>query len=315
MLGVALLALIVIDNDPSAIAASIAQLSWRLAIIVVVPALLVNTVDALGWRYAFARSDLPLTTLFPVRVVGEAFNMITPTGTLGGEAMKSWLLRGRLPMSETLPSLIVAKTTITMAQALLLLLGVMLARTTVAAGTPLLTAMQWLVVIEALALGIFAVAQTRGLLRRSGRLLQRLGVHPPAATGEVLGEVDDALGRFYREHPRRLALSIGFHFAGWLLGAVETWLILDFLGVPVSLLTATVIEAFGMAIRVATFLIPGNIGALEGGYAATFAALGLGATAGVTFSLVRRIRELTWITLGLLLFAIMRRADTSGVRL
>ena len=33
------------------------------------------------------------------------------------------------------------------------------------------------------------------------------------------------------------------------------------------------------------------LGALEGGYAATFAALGLGGTMGVSFSLVRRIRE------------------------
>jgi len=313
VVGVGLLAVLVIDNDPRAIGASIAQLSWRLAIIVVFPAILVNALDALGWRYAFRRNDLPFTTLFSVRVVGEAFNMATPTATLGGEAMKSWLLRGRLPMSETLPSVIVAKTTITIGQVLLLLLGVLLARATVAAETPVLTVMQWLVVVEALALGTFAVAQTRGLLGRSGRLLQRLGVNPPAATGEALRRVDEALARYYREHPGRLTLSIAFHFVGWLLGAVETWLILDFLGVPVSLLTATVIEAFGMAIRVATFLIPGNIGALEGGYAATFAALGLGPTAGVTFSLVRRIREVTWIALGLVLFAIMRPAASTTV--
>jgi uncharacterized protein (TIRG00374 family) len=313
VVGVGLLAVLVIDNDPRAIGASIAQLSWRLAIIVLFPAILVSAVDALGWRYAFLRNDLPFTTLFSVRVVGEAFNMATPTATLGGEAMKSWLLRGRLPMSQTLPSVIVAKTTITVGQVLLLLLGVLLARATVAAETPLLTVMQWLVVVEALALGTFAVAQTRGLLGRSGRLLQRLGVNPPAATGETLGRVDEVLARYYRDHPGRLSLSIALHFMGWLLGAVETWLILDFLGVPVSLLTATVIEAFGMAIRVATFLIPGNIGALEGGYAATFAALGLGSTAGVTFSLVRRIREVTWIALGLLLFAIMRPAASTAV--
>jgi uncharacterized protein (TIRG00374 family) len=270
------------------------------------PAILVNAVDTLGWRYAFLRNVPPFTTLFSVRVAGEAFNMATPTATLGGEAVKSWLLRGRLPMSETLPSVIVAKTTITIGQGLLLLLGVFLARATVAAHTPLLEVMQWLVVIEAIALGIFAVAQTRGLFGRSGRLLEQLGLRPGGA-GDALGRVDDQLARFYREHPGRLTLSIAFHFAGWLLGALEAWLILLFLGIPVSLLTATVIEAFGMAIRVATFLIPGNLGALEGGYAAIFTALGLGSTAGVTFSLVRRIREVVWSALGLLLFAVLRR--------
>jgi len=81
---------------------------------------------------------------------------------------------------------------------------------------------------------------------------------------------------------------------------------LSFLGTPVSLVTATVIEAFGTGIRFATFMIPGSLGALEGGYAATFAALGLGGTMGVSFSLVRRIREIVWIGVGLVAFAFLR---------
>jgi glycosyltransferase 2 family protein len=302
---VGLLVVLVIENDPAAIAASFTQLSWRLALVVLFPAVLVNVADALGWRFAFSTDRLSLGTLLLVRVAGEAFNMATPTATLGGEAVKSWLLRPRVPLRETVPAVIVAKTTITIGQGLLLVLGVVLARATLAAHAPLLVAMQWLVVIEAVALGAFAVAQTRGLFARSSRMLARLGLGTAGAY-DALDVVDEALARFYRDRPGRLALSIAFHFAGWLLGALETWLILRFLGVPVSLLTATVIEAFGMAIRVATFLIPGNVGALEGGYAATFGALGLGSGVGVTFSLVRRLREATWIAIGLLVFAVLR---------
>ena len=65
-------------------------------------------------------------------------------------------------------------------------------------------------------------------------------------------------------------------------------------------------SAFGAAIRFATFLIPGSLGAMEGGYAAIFAALGLGSTTGLTFSLVRRVREAVWIALGLFVFALTR---------
>ena len=71
-------------------------------------------------------------------------------------------------------------------------------------------------------------------------------------------------------------------------------------------MTATVIEAFGTGIRFATFLIPGSLGVLEGGYAATFAALGLGGTMGVSFSLVRRLREIVWVAVGLVAFAFLR---------
>src|SRR2546428_10969274 len=74
------------------------------------------------------------------------------------------------------------------------------------------------------------------------------------------------------------------------------------------LTTATVIESFGTAFRFATFLIPASLGALEGGYVVTFAALGLGSTTAVSFSLVRRVREAVWVGLGLLVFALARPA-------
>ena len=259
----------------------------------------------LGWRYAFTRDRVPLVTLFWTRLAGEAVNLTTPTAALGGEAVKTWLLRDHVSLAESVPSVIVAKTTITIAQGLLLLLGVVLAWTSLAADSRLLIAMQWLLALELVALSIFVLAQTRGLAAFGGRLLGRFGVRRFAGH-EGLGRVDRTLADFYLRQPGRLTLSIACHFAAWLLGALETWIILRFLGTPVSLVTATVIEAFGTGIRFATFMIPGSLGALEGGYVATFAALGLGGTMGVSFSLVRRLRELVWIGVGLVAFAFLR---------
>ena len=293
------------DNDPPAIAASIARVGWRLAIVIVVPTVFVALFDVLGWRYAFTRDRVPLVTLFWTRLAGEAVNLTTPTAALGGEAVKTWLLRDHVSLAESVPSVIVAKTTITIAQGLLLLLGVVLAWTSLAADSRLLIAMQWLLALELVALSIFVLAQTRGLAAFGGRLLGRFGVRRFAGH-EGLGRVDRTLADFYLRQPGRLTLSIACHFAAWLLGALETWIILRFLGTPVSLVTATVIEAFGTGIRFATFMIPGSLGALEGGYAATFAALGLGGTMGVSFSLVRRIREIVWIGVGLVAFAFLR---------
>jgi uncharacterized protein (TIRG00374 family) len=302
-----MLGVIVADNDPAAIVGSIARLGWRLGILLCFPVAPVMFFDTLGWRFAFTRDRVGLGTLMSARMAGEAFNMTTPTAALGGEAVKTWLLRGHVPVDEGLSSVIVAKTTIVIAQGLLLLLGVVLAWTSLAADSRLLVAMQWLLGLEVLALAAFVVAQTRGLAAFGGRVLARAGVRRLDGHA-ALGRVDRVLASFYREQPVRLALSIACHFVAWLLGAVEAYLILWFLGTPVSLVTATVIEAFGTGIRFATFLIPGSLGALEGGYAVTFAALGLGSTAGVSFSLVRRLREAVWIAIGLAAFALMRPA-------
>jgi len=203
------------------------------------------------------------------------------------------------------PSVIIAKTTITMAQGIFLLLGVALAVVTLA-GSRLLLAMEWLVALEVLALALFILMQTRGLVGWGARVLDRLGIRRMSGSGTA-ARVDAALADFYRRKPRRLALSILFHLAAWLLGIAETWLILWLLGIPVSLATATVIEAFGTGVRFATFLIPGSLGAQEGGYVVTFIALGLSGADGVTFGLVRRFRELVWVAIGLALFAAMKR--------
>jgi glycosyltransferase 2 family protein len=65
--------------------------------------------------------------------------------------------------------------------------------------------------------------------------------------------------------------------------------------------TATVIEAVGSGVRFATFLVPGSLGVLEGANTGLFVALGLSASAGLAFSLVRRARQAVWIAIGLLL--------------
>jgi glycosyltransferase 2 family protein len=305
LVGLAFLGWLVADNDPAAVFASVTRLSWRIGVILMFPMALVMALDALGWRYAFLHDRVPFGPLLATRLAGEAFNIVTPTAALGGEVVKAWLLRDRVPLEESVPSVIIAKTTITIAQGIFLLLGIALA-VIVLAGTRLLLAMEWLLALEVIALALFILMQTRGLVGWSARLLDRLKIRRLSGSNTA-ARVDAALADFYRREPRRLALSILFHLCAWLLGIAETWLILWFLGIPVSLATATVIEAFGTGVRFATFLIPGSLGAQEGGYVVTFLALGLSGADGVTFGLVRRFRELVWVAIGLALFAAMKR--------
>jgi putative membrane protein len=305
-LGALLLGLLVAYNEPTEIFAAIRGLSWRLGVLVAFPFVLVAVLDTLGWRYAFRRDRVGFATLLWVRLAGEAVNMATPTAAVGGEVVKAWLLRRRVPLDEAVSSVIVAKTTIMIGQGLFLLVGIVLAWLTVVPGG-LVQGMLWLLAVEVIALAAFILAQTRGMSGWVTTLLGRIRV-PSAGFGAALTGVDEGLALFYAREPRRLVLSITFHFVAWLLGIVEAFLMLRFLGVDVSLGTAGVIETFGTAVRFATFLIPASLGVLEGGYVATFGALGLGSSTAVAFALTRRVRELTWILVGLLVLAVARSA-------
>src|SRR5882724_11241562 len=300
--GATLLAILVSQNDPEAILHSIRQLGWRILIAIAFPFTIVNVLDTLGWRFAFRSDRVPFGALFSARLAGEAFNLTTPTASVGGEAVKAWLIRHHVPLDEALPSVIVAKTTITIAQGLLLVVGLPCAWVLLPHDSPLLRVMFWLLLVEVLAVGGFVAVQVGGVL--GGRALGRFAFLERLAGG--LGRLDDSLAVFYRREPLRLALSTFFHFLGWIGSAVEVWVALHLLGVELSFTAALLIEAFSTAVRFATFMVPASIGALEGGHVAIFTALGLGGTWGMSFSIVRRIREATWIGIGFLALAAYR---------
>jgi len=314
--GAALFGFLVWRIGPRAIAASFGELGWRLLIVLVFPFCLITAADTLGWRFAFRRDRVSFWTLVRARVAGEAVNGTTPTGSVGGEAVKAWLIRDRVPYRESLPSVIVAKTTITMAQALFLLVGIIVAAIALPVrGRWLLQPMTVLFALEALAVGGFVYAQLSGMVAGGGKLLERMGLVRAAHHGLPLRRIDRTLSLVYRRRPLRLALSIGFHFLGWVLSAGETWFILWLLDVPVSPTTAVIVEACGTAVRFVTFFVPGHLGALEGGNVAVFLALGLNPAAGMSAILVRRVREAAWYGLGfLLLRAPGRRPAVVSVR-
>jgi uncharacterized membrane protein YbhN (UPF0104 family) len=79
------------------------------------------------------------------------------------------------------------------------------------------------------------------------------------------------------------------------------------LGTPTSLGTAMIIESFAGGVKFASFMVPASLGALEGGYVAFFEAFGLSAASGLSFVLVRRLREMTWAGLGFLALGVSDR--------
>ena len=235
-------------------------------------------------------------------MAGEALNVMTAVMPVGGDAIKVWFLRPYVPYRESVASVIVAKTTITLSQALFLLIGVTFALA-LAVDSRLVTAMLWLLLVELIGAGGFLLVQVAGLMSRGARVLARFGKLQALAAAENL---DQTLQSFYRRQWRRFALSVGFHLLGWLMGVLETWLFLRVLQIPASLATAMVIEALGSAVRFATFFMPGSLGALEGANTAAFAALGFGAQAGLAFSVLRRLRQVVWIGLGGLVLVLAR---------
>ena len=301
--GLVVLAVLVVRVGLDSVLTVLGRLSWWQLVLVCIPYGLIMAVDTLGWRYAFMNSAPPYSRMLAARTAGEAVNIVTALGSVGGEAVKVWLLRPAVPYEESVPSIVIAKTTSTMAQALLLGVGTILALAATKLDVDVIWAMGALLGVELLLVGGFFVTQVAGLVRRVGRLLTWSGLIKDASAAD---DLDARLRRYYRESWPRFALSVSFHFCGWLLGALEVLVILYVLEIPVGVVTAIVIEAVGSGVRFVSFLVPGSLGVLEGANTGVFDALRLGASAGLAFSLVRRARQGVWIGIGLIVLVVAR---------
>jgi putative membrane protein len=297
--GLGFIAWLVWDLGPAAVWETIHTLSWRLGLLVLFPYCVAVALDTLGWSVLLPACGVSWGALAAARLAGESANLLTPTASVGGEPLKAYLVRDRLPLDEGLASVVVDKTTMVMGQAVFLAAGLALALLTLEPARTVTVAMAALLAAEIIGAGGFTIMQIRGGIAGAGRVLQRLGLGSAERHQELLHDVDRRLALLYRLRPARVTLSALLHTLGWAVGGLEIYLVLTLAGIPVSLATALVLEAVGSAVRFATFMIPGSLGALEGGNVAVFAAFGLPGAAGLSFSLIRRLREATWALVGL----------------
>jgi putative membrane protein len=276
---------------------------------------LAYTANTLGWWQSFPRPRpaVPFLRLFAARIAGDAVNYTTPTASLGGEFVRTRLLRGLAPTTSLVASVAVAKLSQTLGQIVFVVAG--LAIVLEEASLPPAVRHGLLGGLAAFSLLIVAlvIAQRRGMFAPLLRLAHRLGVPDRAPSfRRSVQRLDDEIARFHGAANGALALSSFCFFLGWCMGVVEIYLILWFLDVPVTVHRAVTIEVLSVAIDSMLFFVPAKAGTQEGGKVLIFTLLGLDPAKGLALGIVRRIRELTWAMIGL---AILSRWQLAGSRI
>ena len=290
---------------PDAIWSAFAALSWRLLLLMIFPACVAVLVDTLGWHFTFSHPPRSFGRLLAVRVAGEAVNLGTPTASVGGEPVKAYLLRPEVPLREGLASVVVDKTTGVASQVVLLLAGLLVGAACLALPRSLSLTMAAALALEIACVGGFVIVQLRGAVGGSGRLLARLRMAPSRERQAALDGMDTALRATYLTNTRRLVASVACHLVGFAVGTLEIYLVVQMLGIAISPGAAFAIGAFSSAVKFFSFMVPASLGALEGGNVALFAAFGLPGAVGLTYTLVRRLREIAWIAAGFVILQVL----------
>jgi putative membrane protein len=246
----------------------------------------------LGWWLLFPPGHRPsVWACIAIRFVREGANALLPLAQIGGDFIgaRCLALRGvRAPVAAA--SVIVDVLMQAISQFVFAIIGLMLLIEI--GGNEL--------VVWPLAVGIaVAVPALGGFLLMQGEYGQRLikkllSLFAGDSNWLVFGAVDDLfsqLDAFYSYH-RGLIRSVTWHLAGWFVGAIEVWIVLNAMGYPIDFGDAVIIESLMHAVRGGAFVVPGALGAQEGGLIMLCAIFDVPPAAALALSLVKRIPDL-----------------------
>ncbi len=275
----------------SEVAAALAACGWGL-LWVTLFRFFPLAIDAIAWGQLFRDEARPsFLSLFWIRWVGESVNSLLPVAQVGGDVVRARMVaRGGVPGSTAAATVMVDFSIGILTQIIFCLVGIgllltqhgmddYLAALITFAAFALLGAMA---LYRLLKMGLFGkIADFLAGISESG-LFRSLAGTATSLDREVL-----ALHRRRWEVLNVFVLKLG----GWMARTGETYLALHFIGFPIGVEEAIIIESLVSAIRSAAFAVPGAVGLQEGGILLLGTMLGIPPGTSLALALVKRVRE------------------------
>lgn len=261
-------------------------------------------ISAQAWRALLPAPPAGPLAFHRMRLVREGIDSLLPVAQVGGEVVGAQLLARRgISLALAAASVVVDVTLEFVSHLAFLGIGLVAWAALGPAGVPGAGPGVWIGVgalATAMAGGLLA-AQRLGLLRLLEALTRQIAARFPALGAVSLDGLHAAAAGLYARRSA-MAASCALHLLAWALGTVESWAVLNALGLAVSWPAALVVESLGMAARSAGFAIPGALVVQEAGFVLAAVAMGLPDSAGLALSLVKRVREVSTGLIGLALW-------------
>lgn len=304
--GIGLLGFVVYETNLTEVSSLVAKVGWGLALLIGLY-FLAFLLDSIGWMLTVASLKPSLRWCYrfwKLRMIGEAFNNTVPAAGMAGEPVKSILLKKHygIGYNDGIASIILART-INMLSLIVFLAISFYYMWQSTAFSPSVKSLAGIGFMGAtLATALFFFAQRLRLSSLAGTFLARSRFrHKIENFLQHIHDMDEKLVTYYTKHGWRLTMALLLAFANWVLGAVEIYYTLQFLGHPITWQEAWIIEGVSQMVRSGTFFIPASIGAQEGAFVLVCTAITGNPSLGFAVGIVRRIREILWVIWGFLI--------------
>jgi uncharacterized protein (TIRG00374 family) len=319
-LGIAALAFIVYFVGLDAIVDSLRKIGWLGFLLIVLLNGIRHVLRAVNMYYAVpeAERSFSIQNAFAARLAGETINTIAFTGPFLGDAAKAAMLNRKTSGEQSATAVIVDEIIYYISSLVLILAGAVVVLWAYGTGMALN-----LILIGLIAFSFLVFAGTLWVVRKDIKpiswVIKKAGKrwfvpNYLVRKRDEIYDVECNVIKFHDERPRAFALITGITLLTHFLSVLEAYWAMQMLGLPVTAANAFIVESLTKAVNFVFFLIPGTIGAYEGGNSLILSSLGYGAGAGVALALVRRGGILFWTFIGGLIL-LFRGAKQSAAQM
>jgi len=264
--------------------------------------------------------------LWQIVVSGFALNTTVPVGGVGGEPYRIMELSKYIGLERATSSVVLFAMTHVFSHFWFWLTGIVFYLSLVLSGIlPFPVIMRLCIVLAAiLSIGgiwLFTRGYRYGLVRKTVRLVGKIpGLKGwcerfEDRNGDRLQNIDKQIAQLKGQNSRAFYESFFLGYFGRILQSFEVFFILQifgygagqaFMGYAHTFALSFLIIAFTSLIANLIGFIPMQMGGREGGFALTVSSFGMTAGYGLSISLICRVREIIWATIGLLIMKLSK---------
>ena len=303
LLGIGLLIIFLLKVDIQQVGTELGKVGWPFATTLFITGIGYALAAQAWWLCLGAESrQLSLGKLFVYRQIGETLTTINPANIIVGETAKVFLLnRTGVTYEKGISSILLSRALIFLS---LLVIAIPLPILLVASG--IIVEINWMqsiafiFVIGLIGLLFYGMIHPKLFLFRFFQwLTQKTGYTFLKKQIPAIKRINQLLQTFYKNHRFHLILALVLSALHWIMGAIEFYILLQLLGVKVSLTHAILLEIGVTVIKSLGAFVPGQIGIEEYGNQLMLQVLHLNSGGlWLVISVLRRARQLFWLFIG-----------------
>lgn len=266
-----------------------------------------QVVRTFAWRLCIdpEHRQVSLVELFKLRLVGDAITDLTFAGPVLGETAKTYAAGEHMPLTFSLSSIVIENLLYSLAVIVFIISGafVLLGRIALPEQIRVATWAGILALVAPVLIAVWLINRRRLVISGILHWLERKNWLPKRiARREARLKLFEAnVYEFYARNRRVFWLIMFFELLANAGGIIEAYLILGVTFGVHGWAYAYLVEWMNRVVNTVFAFVPLRVGIDEGSTALTVKSLGYASAAGVSLAIIRKVRTLFWIGVGLLL--------------